>query len=40
MDTWFTHQPLIKEHQRTRLDVIGMVKKLKQRYLVMENVLV
>src|SRR5690625_4980200 len=34
MDTWFTHQPLIKAISNQGLDVIGMVKKLNQRYLV------
>lgn len=34
MDTWFTHQPLIKAIKDQGLDVIGMVKKMKQRYLV------
>src|SRR5699024_2625556 len=34
MDSWFTQQPLIKEITEQGLDVIGMVKKLKQRYLV------
>jgi hypothetical protein len=34
MDTWFTHQPLIKNIKELGIDVIGMVKKLKQRYLV------
>lgn len=34
MDTWFTQQPLIKDIKDQGLDVIGMVKKLKQRYLV------
>lgn len=34
MDTWFTHQPLIKTIKDQGLDVIGMVKSLKQRYLV------
>jgi hypothetical protein len=34
MDTWFTHQPLIKEIKDQGLDVIGMVKNLKQRYIV------
>jgi hypothetical protein len=34
MDTWFTQQPLIKTIKEQGLDVIGMVKKLKQRYLV------
>ena len=32
MDTWFTHEPLIKEILGLGLDVIGMVKQLKQRY--------
>lgn len=34
MDSWFTQQPLIKTITEQGLDVIGMVKKLKQRYLV------
>jgi len=34
MDTWFTHQPLIKKIKEQGLDVIGMVKNLNQRYLV------
>lgn len=34
MDTWFTSQPLIKSIKEQGLDVIGMVKNLKQRYLV------
>ncbi|XBX98287.1 transposase [Heyndrickxia faecalis] len=34
MDSWFTQQPLIKEITEQGLDVIGMVKKLKQRYFV------
>jgi hypothetical protein len=34
MDTWFTQQPLIKDIKEKGLDVIGMVKNLKQRYLV------
>ena len=34
MDTWFTHQPLIKNIKEQGLDVIGMVKNLKQRYFV------
>lgn len=34
MDTWFTHQPLIKAIKDQGLDVIGMVKALNQRYLV------
>ncbi|MFC0562427.1 IS4 family transposase [Halalkalibacter alkalisediminis] len=37
MDTWFTHQPLIKEIKDQGLDVIGMVKNLKQRYLIQEK---
>ncbi len=32
MDTWFTTEPMIKEILATGLDVIGMVKQLKQRY--------
>lgn len=32
MDTWFTTEPMIKEIQNTGIDVIGMVKQLKQRY--------
>lgn len=34
MDTWFTQQPLIKNITEQGLDVIGMVKKLNQRYIV------
>ncbi|KJS22867.1 MAG: transposase, partial [Clostridiaceae bacterium BRH_c20a] len=34
MDSWFTYQPLIKVIKEQGLDVIGMVKNLKQRYLV------
>jgi hypothetical protein len=34
MDTWFTFQPLIKTIKEQGLDVIGMVKQLKQRYIV------
>lgn len=34
MDSWFTQQPLIKDITDQGLDVIGMVKKLKQRYRV------
>ncbi len=37
MDTWFTHQPLIKEIKDQGLDVIGMVKNLKQRYLIQDK---
>ena len=32
MDTWFTTEPMIKEILNLGLDVIGMVKQLKQRY--------
>ena len=32
MDTWFTHEPMIKAILAKGLDVIGMVKQLKQRY--------
>lgn len=32
MDTWFTTEPMIKEIRDTGMDVIGMVKQLKQRY--------
>ncbi|SHJ86428.1 Transposase DDE domain-containing protein [Hathewaya proteolytica DSM 3090] len=32
MDTWFTTEPMIKEVLATGIDVIGMVKQLKQRY--------
>jgi hypothetical protein len=32
MDTWFTTEPMIKEILKTGIDVIGMVKQLKQRY--------
>ncbi|SEN67596.1 DDE superfamily endonuclease [Mesobacillus persicus] len=35
MDTWFTQQPLIKNIKEQGLDVIGMVKNLKQRTLLM-----
>lgn len=34
MDSWFTFQPLVKNIKDQGLDVIGMVKNLKQRYLV------
>jgi DDE superfamily endonuclease len=34
MDSWFTQQPLIKDIKEQGIDVIGMVKNLKQRYLV------
>lgn len=37
MDTWFTHQPLIKEIKNQGLDVIDMVKNLKQRYLMKDK---
>ena len=32
MDTWFTTEPMIRSVMDTGLDVIGMVKQLKQRY--------
>ena len=32
MDTWFTTEPMIANVLQTGLDVIGMVKQLKQRY--------
>lgn len=32
MDTWFTTEPMIRSILDTGLDVIGMVKQLKQRY--------
>jgi len=32
MDTWFTHEPLIKSCLEEGLDVIGMVKQMKQKY--------
>ena len=32
MDTWFTHEPLIKSILEEGLNVIGMVKQLKQKY--------
>ena len=32
MDTWFTTEPMLKEVLAEGLDVIGMVKQLKQRY--------
>lgn len=34
MDSWFTQQPLIKDLTDMGIDVIGMVKKTNQRYLV------
>ncbi len=33
MDTWFTTEPMIRSVLETGLDVIGMVKQLKQRYI-------
>lgn len=33
MDTWFTTEPMIKAILKEGLDVIGMVKQLKQRYI-------
>ncbi len=32
MDTWFTHEPLIKSCLEEGIDVIGMVKQMKQKY--------
>ena len=32
MDSWFTTEPFIKEIKDIGLDVIGMVKPLRQRY--------
>ena len=32
MDTWFTTEPMIRSAMDTGLDMIGMVKQLKQRY--------
>ncbi|MDE7282259.1 MAG: hypothetical protein K2N85_01510 [Lachnospiraceae bacterium] len=32
MDTWFTTEPMIKAVLKEGLDVIGMVKQLKQHY--------
>lgn len=37
MDSWFTQPPLIKNITKQGLDVIGMVKNLKQRYLLNDN---
>ncbi|MEQ6391384.1 transposase, partial [Bacillaceae bacterium S4-13-58] len=34
MDSWFTYQPLVKNIKDQGIDVIGMVKNLKQRYIV------
>ena len=34
MDSWFTYQPLVKHIKDQGIDVIGMVKNLKQRYIV------
>lgn len=34
MDSWFTQQPLVKDLTSLGIDVIGMVKKTNQRYLV------
>ena len=33
MDTWFTTEPMLKEILLLGIDVIGMVKQLKQRYI-------
>ncbi len=32
MDTWFTHDPLSKSCVKEGVDVIGMVKQMKQKY--------
>jgi hypothetical protein len=32
MDSWFTHEPLIKSCLNEGIDVIGMVKQMKQKY--------
>ena len=32
MDTWFTHEPLVMKIKEEGLDVIGMVKDMKQKY--------
>ncbi len=32
MDTWFTHEPLINSCLEEGIDVIGMVKQMKQKY--------
>lgn len=32
MDTWFTHEPLIQSCLNEGIDVIGMVKQMKQKY--------
>lgn len=37
MDTWFTHEPLIKSCLEAGLDVIGMVKQMKQTYCYQEQ---
>lgn len=37
MDTWFTTEPMIRSILDTGLDVIGMVKQLKQRYTYKEK---
>ncbi len=33
MDTWFTTEPMLQEILKNGIDVIGMVKQLKQRYV-------
>jgi hypothetical protein len=33
MDTWFTTEPMIRDILKEGIDVIGMVKQLKQRYI-------
>ncbi|MFR2879748.1 MAG: hypothetical protein ACLTC8_01505 [Lachnospiraceae bacterium] len=37
MDTWITTEPRIKEIHKTGIDVISMVKQLKQRYTYQEQ---
>ena len=37
MDTWFTNEPMIKSISELGLEVIGMVKQLKQRYIYNEK---
>ncbi len=37
MDSWFSHQPYIQMITEKGLDVIAMVKQLKQRYILNEK---
>lgn len=37
MDTWFTTEPMLRKLLKGGLDVIGMVKQLKQRYIYKRN---